>query len=284
MKEEYSENYRRWYDKDPILSKSMSTLEKSDDETQIKVALNLIKIIIEHNISEHTFTSVEDMMTSVEEGLVEKGKSRWYDLDTTVRTAINMLENSPVPVQKAVAREMAKEYQYSKPIDTIVCMDGCEIIGACLAEELNKNGIMSLNQHDSLYVITPEFDGNGQMIFRDNLQPMVRGKNILLLLASATTGRTIARSLECIQYYGGIIQGISAIFSAAKEIYGEPVHCIFSTEDLPDYNTFTPSECPHCKNKEKIDIIDEEDILNKIKSLNTGEKSEFDDLLEIGGE
>ena len=38
------------------------------------------------------------------------------------------------------------------------------------------------------------------------------------------------------------------------------------------------------KNKEKIDIIDKEDILNKIKSLNTGEKSEFDDLLEIGGE
>ena len=38
------------------------------------------------------------------------------------------------------------------------------------------------------------------------------------------------------------------------------------------------------KNKEKIDIIGEEDILNKIKSLNTGEKSEFDDLLEIGGE
>ena len=38
------------------------------------------------------------------------------------------------------------------------------------------------------------------------------------------------------------------------------------------------------KNKEKIDIINEEDILNKIKLLNTGEKSEFDDLLEIGGE
>ena len=38
------------------------------------------------------------------------------------------------------------------------------------------------------------------------------------------------------------------------------------------------------KNKEKIDIIDEKDILNKIKSLNTGETSEFDDLLEIGGE
>lgn len=109
MKEEYSENYRRWYDKDPLLSKSMHTLEESDDETQIKVALNLIKILIEHNISENTFTGVEDVLSAVEDGLVEKGNNnRWYDLDSTVRTAINMLENSPVPVQKAVAKEMAK--------------------------------------------------------------------------------------------------------------------------------------------------------------------------------
>ncbi len=108
MKEEYSSNYRRWYDKDPLLSKTMHTLENSDDETQIKVALNLIKILIEHNISENTFTGVEDMLTAVEDGLVERGNKRWYDLDTTVRTAINMLENSPLPVQKAVAKEMAK--------------------------------------------------------------------------------------------------------------------------------------------------------------------------------
>lgn len=154
-----------------------------------------------------------------------------------------------------VAKEMAREYQYSKPIDTIICMDGCEIIGACLAEELTRNGIMSMNSHKSMYVITPEFDSNGQMIFRDNLQPMVRDKNVLLLLASATTGRTIERSLECIQYYGGITQGISAIFSAVDEINGSPVHAIFHTDDLPDYQTFSPSDCPHCKNKEKIDAI-----------------------------
>ena len=46
MKEEYSNQHRRWYDKDPVLSSAMKTLEESDDETQIKVALNLIKIII----------------------------------------------------------------------------------------------------------------------------------------------------------------------------------------------------------------------------------------------
>ena len=108
MKEEYSENYRRWYDKDPVLSKSMRTLRESDDETQIKVALNLIKIIIEHNISENTYSAVEDIMSAVEDGTIEKGKSRWYDIDSTVRTAINMLENSPEVVQKPVAKEMAQ--------------------------------------------------------------------------------------------------------------------------------------------------------------------------------
>ncbi len=154
-----------------------------------------------------------------------------------------------------VAKTMAQEYQYSKPIDTIICMDGCEIIGACLAEELQRNGIMSLNTHNTLYVVTPEFDSNGQMIFRDNVRPMVYRKNILLLLASATTGRTIERSLSCIRYYGGIIQGISAIFSATDEIHGEPINHIFGAKDLPDYQTFSPDECPHCKNKEKIDAI-----------------------------
>ena len=46
MKEEFTTNARRWYDKDPVLSSAMKTLEESDDETQIKIALNLIKIII----------------------------------------------------------------------------------------------------------------------------------------------------------------------------------------------------------------------------------------------
>ena len=51
MKEEFTTNARRWYDKDPVLSYAMKTLEESDDETQIKVALNLIKIITEHHLS-----------------------------------------------------------------------------------------------------------------------------------------------------------------------------------------------------------------------------------------
>ena len=108
MREEYSENVRRWYDKDPVLSRSMRTLELSDDKTQIKVALNIIKIIIEHNLAYSEYSSVEDLIDAVDDGLVGKGHSRWYDLDRTLHTAITLLEESDEEVQSFVAKEMAK--------------------------------------------------------------------------------------------------------------------------------------------------------------------------------
>lgn len=109
MKEEYSRNQRRWYDKDPVLSRSMKTLEESDDESQIKVALNLIKIIIEHQITSDDFTEVGDIIAAVEEGQNSKNSSaRWYDIDKTVRTAIAMLEGCPSATQAIIAKEMAK--------------------------------------------------------------------------------------------------------------------------------------------------------------------------------
>lgn len=108
MREEYSENVRRWYDKDPVLSRSMKTLELSDDETQIKVALNIIKIIIEHNIAYSEYSGVDDIINAVDEGLVNQGHSRWYDIDKTLRAAITMLENSDIDVQTEVAKQMAK--------------------------------------------------------------------------------------------------------------------------------------------------------------------------------
>ncbi len=108
MREEYSENVRRWYDKDPVLSRSMKTLELSDDETQIKVALNIIKIIIEHNIAYSEYSGVDDIINAVDEGLVNQGHSRWYDIDKTLRAAITMLENSDADIQTEVAKQMAK--------------------------------------------------------------------------------------------------------------------------------------------------------------------------------
>ena len=108
MKEEYSNQQRRWYDRDPVLSEAVRTLEHSDDQTQIRIALNLIKIIIEHNIEDEKFEAVEDIINAVGSGLDDNRKGRWYDIDTTLRTAMNMLQNCPEATQHVIAKEMAK--------------------------------------------------------------------------------------------------------------------------------------------------------------------------------
>ena len=155
----------------------------------------------------------------------------------------------------AAASVLAFKYTSSTYIDSIICMDGCEVIGAFLAEKLTESGVMSLNRHQTMYVVSPEIHTGGQLIFRDNMQMMIEGKKCLLLLASATTGRTIARALECIQYYGGEIAGISAIFSAIDKVNDIEVNSIFTKGDLPDYKTYDPSSCPMCKEGQKIDAI-----------------------------
>ena len=108
MKEEYTNHQRRWYDKDPVLSQAVHTLEKSDDDTQIRIALNLIKIIIEHNIEDEEFEAVEDIINAVGSGLDDNRKGRWYDIDSTLRTAMNMLQNCPKATQHIIAKEMAQ--------------------------------------------------------------------------------------------------------------------------------------------------------------------------------
>ncbi len=107
MKEEYTNQHRRWYDKDPVLSQAVKTLEETDDETQIRIALNLIKIIIEHNIEDEKFEAVEDIINAVGSGLDDNRKGRWYDIDSTLRTAMNMLQNCPAATQQIIAKEMA---------------------------------------------------------------------------------------------------------------------------------------------------------------------------------
>lgn len=155
----------------------------------------------------------------------------------------------------AAASILAKKYTTSTYIDTIICMDGCEVIGAYLAEELTASGIMSMNQHQTMYVVTPEMNPGGQLIFRDNMQFMIQGKHCLLLLASATTGRTIARAMECINYYGGILEGVSALFSASKTVEGMEINSIFGEDALNEYRTYDASNCPMCAKKQKIDAI-----------------------------
>ena len=173
--------------------------------------------------------------------------STYLDM-TTMKTRQNEAER--------IAIAMKDYYNVmGKPIDTIVCLDGCEVIGAFLASELSRAGILSLNAHKTIYVVTPEFNSNGQMIFRDNLKPEIAGKNVLLLLASASTGKTIRNSIECIEYYGGILQGISSIFSAVDSIDGHRVDALFRAEDIPNYEAYSSHDCPLCKAGQRVEAI-----------------------------
>jgi orotate phosphoribosyltransferase len=142
-----------------------------------------------------------------------------------------------------------------KPIDTIICMDGCEVIGAYLAEELTKAGLQSGTQHKSFYVVTPEFDNRGQMVVRQNIKDMIKGRNVLVVLASAMSGRTITKAIGTILAYGGKVTGLSVIFGNVDEVDGYPVYSVFSHEDLPNFTLSQPEDCPDCKAGKKLDAV-----------------------------
>ncbi len=166
---------------------------------------------------------------------------------------VNLSGNTPFvsgDMQQLIASMSTKT-----PIDTIICMDGCEVIGAYVASELSQIGVTTLNSHKTSYIITPEFDSTGQMVVRDNIRPLLKDKHVLVVLATAMSGRTISKSIRCIQSYGGLIEGISVIFSAVDEIDGYPVNSVFDTSDLPDFRLSDPSQCPDCKNGVKLDAI-----------------------------
>ena len=104
-------------------------------------------------------------------------------------------------------------------------------------------------------VVEPEYNANSQIIFRDNIQPMIRGKHVLVLMASVTTGYTAKRSIEAIQYYGGRVAGVAAIYRAVDQIAGYPVRSIYSVDDLPDYESYDYHDCPYCKAGRKVDAL-----------------------------
>ena len=156
---------------------------------------------------------------------------------------------------REIARALTQNYLYGMVVDTIVCMEGTEVIGAFLSDELTKSGFLSTNAHKTIYVVRPEFNMNSQLIFRDNLIPEIAGKNVMILMAMVTTGKTVNKALECVQYYQGKLAGISAIFSSMEEVNGVPIQAVFGKKDLPDYGYYDYRDCPLCKAGEKLDAL-----------------------------
>ena len=165
-------------------------------------------------------------------------------------------QQSSIREAEAVAQQLAqRSLAQHLMLDTILCMDGTRVIGTCLAQQLTQGGFRSINAGREIYVLRENVGTSGKLIFRDNARPMLEGKNVLLLLASVTTGGTVRRGIECIQYYKGNVAGIAAIYSHLKEIDGIPVVSLFDTNDLPGYASYLPEECPMCREKQELDAV-----------------------------
>jgi orotate phosphoribosyltransferase len=158
-------------------------------------------------------------------------------------------------VARDVARELALPYLTSKPVDTIVCMENTKVIGAYLAEELLHEGTSVINEGGEIFIVTPMTNTAGQLIFYDNEITWITNRSILLLTATVSSGRTLYGVLECINYYGGKIAGISALFLASHEKQIKEVNALFTSDDIEGYRLYFPNECEMCKEGQKLDAI-----------------------------
>ncbi|MGI6263863.1 MAG: orotate phosphoribosyltransferase [Acutalibacteraceae bacterium] len=164
-------------------------------------------------------------------------------------------QKSRLSEAKAIAEELVSYYNANTIVDTILCLDGTQVIGTCLAEALTEGSFINLNAHKTIYIVTPEHTSGSQLIFRDNTLPMIEGKHVLVVAASVTTGFTARGAIEAIQYYGGIVAGVAAIFATTDDCEGFPVKSAFNPKDLADYASYNSHECPMCKAGKPLDAL-----------------------------
>ena len=64
------------------------------------------------------------------------------------------MQKSRLSEAKAVADELVSYYNSSTIVDTILCLDGTQVIGTCLAEALMEGSFINLNAHKTIYIVT----------------------------------------------------------------------------------------------------------------------------------
>lgn len=156
---------------------------------------------------------------------------------------------------RAVAKAIVPSYKMTTMVDTILCLDGTEVIGTCLAHELTKQDFASINAKGEINILAPEYTPNNQLLFRDNTIRMIANRQVLILAASVVTGGTAKSAMEAIEYYGGSVAGIASIFATVEECAGQPITSIFNPNDLEGYVFSQSYECPMCKKGERVDAL-----------------------------
>jgi orotate phosphoribosyltransferase len=169
---------------------------------------------------------------------------------------------SSAAAAREAARELVVPYRTNVPVDAIVYMDNTEILAAFMADELLQAGMSVMNEDSEILLFTPKVSSDSHFIFHQNVQERIKNKNVVLLVASLSTGATADQMLECLSYYDCKLVGISAVFSAYPEIEGwdpevdgREIHSLFDCADIPNYHFCKPAKCKMCQDGMKIDAI-----------------------------
>lgn len=140
-------------------------------------------------------------------------------------------------------------------VDSVLCLYETQALGAYLAHELARPNMLNPNPDSTVYVLGPEYDAMGNIIFRDNLKKLINGKNVVVLISCITSGKTVERAMESVTYYGGSVVGVTSIFSAINQVGGVEINTIFNKDDIPGYEAYPAHDCPHCRAGERVDAI-----------------------------
>ena len=145
-------------------------------------------------------TKGKNLYLRVVKGHFATGRSHTnYFIDVT-------MQKSRVSEAEAVAKELVQFYNRNTMVDTILCLDEMQVVGAFLAKELTRGDFMNMNAHQTIYVVTPEQTAGNQLIFRDSVAPMIQGKHVLVLAASVNTGYTAKAAADAVRYRETTVQ------------------------------------------------------------------------------
>lgn len=92
------EEFKRWYDLDPIVSKCVHSLESLDVGLKRQTAIYIVdEIINKPPYSEMLSDKVFELATT------EDSRRRWYDFDEAVRIFIELLRHSSTDARRKIA-------------------------------------------------------------------------------------------------------------------------------------------------------------------------------------
>lgn len=241
-----------------ILTKNKTDLfkEKSNDEI-----LEMIKILND---------SMKQIMTTMDKRIYfDLAILKLFNLKQT-NVCNNQIESSPKIEKKPVKKEEEKIVKSEKVIDEEKYDILDRLMDIRLNNILSKANKLSLAECnklkensdvlnlDDLKTINLLNDGDIRAASNDGIVISVDNKNILFEMYD---------NLEKIEEY------ISKTLNKSKKI------CILLDDEWNDKREVYIKKI---KNKEKIEIISEDDIIKELEKISSKNKSEFEDLLEIG--